>query len=152
MDQRDRNDRPLDDENEGEGNKSADRAYREGAEEFVETHDVERLAEQARRDIERDPATYEEARRESLEHIAEEDPEVSVPLERQVEGSEEEIDDETIESKGKEDAFDDEADFRDTRAGIAPPPEVQRVEKTPDDVEDEIARAREEKDKKRKAA
>jgi hypothetical protein len=122
--------------NEGEGNKTADRIYREGAKEFLETHDVERLAEQARQDIERDPAPYEEARRRSLEHVAEEDPEVSGPLERQVRYPEKEI--------GAEDAAVDESEPPSSPTG------ERRVEKTPDDVDADLSR--EEQERKRKAA
>lgn len=123
-DEKERQPEPSD-ELEGEGNKTADRKYREGLEEFQKTHDVERLAEEARQDVERNPEEFEEARRESLEHIAEEDPEVSVPLEHHVHGSEAPVDEEQEEG----------ADFRDTRAGVSPPPEVQREEKAPEQKE-----------------
>jgi hypothetical protein len=131
--------------NEGEGNKTADRIYREGATEFIETHDVESLAEQARQDIERDPEPYEEAQRRSLEHIAEEDPEVSKPLEwqatsgppeREVRYPEKEI--------GAEDAAVDESE------PPASPTGERRIEKTPDDVDADLSR--EEQERKRKAA
>jgi hypothetical protein len=122
------------DENEGEGNKSADRTYRKGIEDFLKSSDVERLAEEARQDVERNPEAFEEARRTSLEHIAEEDPEVSQPLEHAAAPAE-------SDEADLEPASDWEAeDFRDVRAGTTPP-QVRRVED-----------AEHEKQKKRKAA
>lgn len=47
--------------NEGEGNRSADRRYREGVKKTVERGDAERLADEARRDVEKDPGEYREA-------------------------------------------------------------------------------------------
>ena len=61
--------------NEGEGNKSADRAYRQHVEDFMDANDVERLAREAERDVERDPS-LRDAEAEGKRHIAEEDPEV----------------------------------------------------------------------------
>lgn len=59
--------------NEGEGNKTADRAYREHLGEFMDQNDVERLAREAAQDVERDPGLAE-AEAEGKRHIAEEDP------------------------------------------------------------------------------
>jgi hypothetical protein len=67
---------PPEDENEGEGSKTADRNYREHVREFEEEHDVEALGRAARRDIERDPQGYRAAEQEGRRHIAEEDPEL----------------------------------------------------------------------------
>jgi hypothetical protein len=63
-------------ENEGEGNKTADRQYREHVREFEEQHDVESLGRAARRDVERDPDTYRAAEKEGKKHLAEEDREL----------------------------------------------------------------------------
>jgi hypothetical protein len=51
------------DENEGEGSKSADRAYRHDVEEFLEKEDPAQLGRAAREEIERDRERYEEAER-----------------------------------------------------------------------------------------
>jgi len=59
--------------NEGEGSKSADRKYREDVERFVESHDVERLAREAQRDVENDEAGYRKAEEQGKLRIAEED-------------------------------------------------------------------------------
>ena len=59
--------------NEGEGNKSADQAYRRNVDEFIREEDPSELARQAQADIERDPGTYEQAEREGKSRIAEED-------------------------------------------------------------------------------
>jgi hypothetical protein len=67
---------PIEDENEGEGSKSADRRYREHLREFEEQHDVESLGRAARQDIERDPERYRAAEEEGRKHIAEEDREL----------------------------------------------------------------------------
>jgi hypothetical protein len=48
-------------ENEGEGNRSADRRYREGVKRTVERGDAEELAEQASREVEANPAEFREA-------------------------------------------------------------------------------------------
>ena len=64
-------------ENEGEGNKSADRRYREHVREFEEQHDVESLGRSARQDIERDPESYRAAEEEGKSRMAEEDPEIT---------------------------------------------------------------------------
>jgi hypothetical protein len=50
-----------DEENEGEGSKSADRAYREDVDDFLKENDPAKLARNAEADIERDPRTYEDA-------------------------------------------------------------------------------------------
>jgi len=47
------------DANEGEGSKSADRAYRRDVDEFLQENDPSKLARQAASDIERDPETYD---------------------------------------------------------------------------------------------
>ncbi|HEX2572674.1 MAG TPA: hypothetical protein VH877_24205 [Polyangia bacterium] len=64
------------DGNEGEGNRTADRAYREGLRRFAEEHDPEALAREAQRDVEADEEGYREAEAAGKAHIAEEDPEV----------------------------------------------------------------------------
>jgi hypothetical protein len=60
--------------NEGEGNKTADRHYRERVREHVERDDPEKLAREAARDLEREPEKYAEAERVGKSHIAEESP------------------------------------------------------------------------------
>jgi hypothetical protein len=47
--------------NEGEGSRSADARYREGVERTVERGEAERLAEEARRDVDANPGEYREA-------------------------------------------------------------------------------------------
>jgi hypothetical protein len=61
-------------ENEGEGSKSADRAYRRDVDEFLRENDPSKLARQAASDIERDPETYEEAEKEGKRRSAGDDP------------------------------------------------------------------------------
>ncbi len=61
------------DQNEGEGNKSADRAYREGVDEFLDENDPSQLARNAAADIERDPGTYEQAEQEGKRRSAGDD-------------------------------------------------------------------------------
>jgi hypothetical protein len=58
------------DENEGEGNKSADRAYRRDVDEFLREEDPARLARNAATDIERDPGSYQEAEQEGKRRSA----------------------------------------------------------------------------------
>lgn len=58
------------DENEGEGSKSADRAYRHDVDEFLEKEDPSKLARQAMSDIERDPGRYAEAEQEGKRRSA----------------------------------------------------------------------------------
>jgi hypothetical protein len=62
------------DENEGEGSKSADRAYRSDVDEFLRENDPSKLARQAQSDIERDPGTYEDAEQEGKRRSAGENP------------------------------------------------------------------------------
>jgi hypothetical protein len=62
--------------NEGEGNKSADKQYRQGVREFEEQHDTESLGRSAKRDIEREPGGYQAAENEGRRRMAEEDPEL----------------------------------------------------------------------------
>lgn len=50
--------------NEGEGSRSADRAYREGVARTVQAGHVEEDAERARRDLERDPGPLRQAEEE----------------------------------------------------------------------------------------
>jgi hypothetical protein len=50
-------------ENEGEGSKSADKAYRRDVDDFLEKEDPSKLARQAQADIERDKDSYDEAER-----------------------------------------------------------------------------------------
>ncbi len=69
-------DEPRDDnDNEGEGSKTADRRYREGVEKFVEREDTEKLAREAERDVEHDAERYKRAEEEGKRRIAEDDPE-----------------------------------------------------------------------------
>lgn len=58
------------DENEGEGSKSADRAYRNDVDEFLKENDPSKLARNAAADIERDPGKYEEAEQEGKRRSA----------------------------------------------------------------------------------
>ncbi len=58
------------DENEGEGSKSADAAYRRDVDEFLEENDPAKLARNAAADVERDPGTYEAAEREGKSRSA----------------------------------------------------------------------------------
>jgi hypothetical protein len=62
------------DENEGEGSKSADQAYRRDIEEFLEEEDPARLAREAAQDLDRHPERYRDAERIGKSRIAEEDP------------------------------------------------------------------------------
>jgi hypothetical protein len=50
--------------NEGEGNRSADRRYREGVKRTVERGDAEELADRARREVEASPEEYRKAEQE----------------------------------------------------------------------------------------
>ena len=68
--------RAAEEENEGEGSKSADKRYREGVREFEEQHDVEALGRSARREVEQDPESYRKAEQEGKRHAAEEDREL----------------------------------------------------------------------------
>ena len=51
-------------ENEGEGSRSADQAYREGVRKHLEKGHVEEEAEKARRDVEASPEEYRRAEKE----------------------------------------------------------------------------------------
>jgi hypothetical protein len=62
------------DENEGEGNKSADAAYRRDVDEFLRENDPSKLARKAAADIERDPEAYEAAVEEGKRRSAGENP------------------------------------------------------------------------------
>lgn len=62
------------DVNEGEGSKSADRAYRRDVDEFLQEEDPSKLARNAASDIERDPDAYEEAERIGKSRSAGENP------------------------------------------------------------------------------
>ncbi len=62
------------DKNEGEGNKSADRHYRQGVREHIEHDDPEKEAREAARDLDEDPEKYAEAERIGKSRIAEESP------------------------------------------------------------------------------
>ena len=62
--------------NEGEGNRTADRAYREGLRRFAEEQDPEELARKAQQEVEADEEGYREAEAAGKARIAEEDPEV----------------------------------------------------------------------------
>lgn len=57
-------------QNEGEGSKSADAAYRRDVDEFLEENDPAKLARNAASDIERDPGGYEAAEREGKSRSA----------------------------------------------------------------------------------
>ncbi len=57
-------------ENEGEGSKSADAAYRRDVDEFLDENDPAKLARNAAADIERDPGSYEAAEREGKSRSA----------------------------------------------------------------------------------
>ncbi|HEY2747046.1 MAG TPA: hypothetical protein VGL86_20630 [Polyangia bacterium] len=59
-----------DDQNEGEGSKSADRQYRKDVDDFLQENDPSKLARQAQRDLERDPESYEAAEREGKKRSA----------------------------------------------------------------------------------
>jgi hypothetical protein len=58
------------DVNEGEGSKSADRAYREDVDDFLREEDPSKLARSAASDIERDPEGYRAAEREGKSRSA----------------------------------------------------------------------------------
>jgi hypothetical protein len=62
--------------NEGEGDKTSDRRYREHVKKFVEENDPEALAQKAEREIEADPDGYRAAEKEGKKHMAGEDPEL----------------------------------------------------------------------------
>jgi len=62
------------DKNEGEGNKTADRHYREHVREHIEHDDPAKEAREAARDLDEDPDSYEEAERIGKSRIAEESP------------------------------------------------------------------------------
>ncbi len=51
----------IEEENEGEGSKSADRNYRNDVDDFLKNEDPSKLARQAASDIERDPGKYADA-------------------------------------------------------------------------------------------
>ena len=51
----------IEEENEGEGSKSADRNYRNDVDDFLKNEDPSKLARQAVSDIERDPGKYADA-------------------------------------------------------------------------------------------
>ncbi len=55
---------------EGEGSHSADREYRAGVEEHLKKADVEREAEQARRDLEAKPEEFRKAEEEARSRTA----------------------------------------------------------------------------------
>ncbi|BDG05439.1 hypothetical protein [Anaeromyxobacter oryzae] len=59
-----------DPENEGEGNRSADRRYREGVAEHLRKGKVEQEAEDARRDVEANPDEFRRAEEEGKRHSA----------------------------------------------------------------------------------
>jgi hypothetical protein len=56
--------------NEGEGSRSADRAYRDAATRFSVTHDTAAIAEQAAREVEASPHEYDDAENEGLSRSA----------------------------------------------------------------------------------
>lgn len=56
--------------NEGEGSRSADKAYRDAATRFTVTHDTTALAEKAAREVDASPHEYDDAENEGLSHSA----------------------------------------------------------------------------------
>lgn len=62
------------DQNEGEGSKSADRSYREDVDKFLQENDPSKLARNAAADVERDPKGYEEAERQGKSRSAGDNP------------------------------------------------------------------------------
>lgn len=60
----------------GEGNKEADRHYREGVKKTLEEKDVEKLAREAAEELDNDGDDLRAAEAEGKSHIAEEDEEV----------------------------------------------------------------------------
>jgi hypothetical protein len=58
------------DENEGEGNKSADQQYRRDVDDFLEHEDPSKIARQAASDIEKDKDAYDEAERKGKSRSA----------------------------------------------------------------------------------
>ena len=62
------------DENEGEGSKSADRAYRKDVDEFLQENNPSKLARKAADDIERDPEKYKKAEEEGKRRSAGDNP------------------------------------------------------------------------------
>ncbi len=57
-------------ENEGEGSRSGDAQYREGVQEHMRRADVEKEAEQARRDVEANPEEFRKAEEEGKRRSA----------------------------------------------------------------------------------
>jgi hypothetical protein len=58
------------DENEGEGAKSADRAYRRDVDEFLRENDPSELARNAASEVEREPEVYRDAEQEGKRRSA----------------------------------------------------------------------------------
>jgi hypothetical protein len=56
--------------NEGEGSHSADKAYRDAATRFTDTHDTAALAERAAQEVDASPHEYDDAENEGLSHSA----------------------------------------------------------------------------------
>ncbi len=56
--------------NEGEGSKSADKKYREGASDFAKRTDTLQTGLQAERDVEKNKAEFEKAEKEGRSHSA----------------------------------------------------------------------------------
>ncbi len=56
--------------NEGEGNKTADKKYREAATDFAQRTDTLKVGEQAERDVEKDKAEYDQAEKAGRSHSA----------------------------------------------------------------------------------
>jgi hypothetical protein len=61
-------------ENEGEGNRSADRRYREGIQEHLKKGKVQEEADRALSDVERSPEEFRRAEEEGKRHSAGEAP------------------------------------------------------------------------------
>lgn len=60
----------------GEGSYEGTEKYDKATRKFVETHDVDRLAKQAKRDLERDDGSLARAEQEGKGRAKEEDPEL----------------------------------------------------------------------------
>ncbi|MBS2031585.1 MAG: hypothetical protein JST54_27045 [Deltaproteobacteria bacterium] len=55
---------------EGEGNKTADKQYRERASDYAKSGKVDQAAKEAERDVETDPAQFDAAAKEGQSHSA----------------------------------------------------------------------------------
>ncbi len=64
----------------GEGDRDSDRKYRSDVSDFMSSDDPEKRAREALADLERDPAGFADAERAGKSRVAEEDPEIRVPI------------------------------------------------------------------------